>query len=73
MRYGKQYEYRCPSCRGVVVPPITPSLAALDLTDLGTRIGDRKKPLAPCRGSDSAERGAPRGGGDTDNRGAATM
>lgn len=46
VRYGKQYEYRCPSCRGVVVPPMTPSLAALDLSDLGTRIGDRDKPLA---------------------------
>ncbi|WP_404974819.1 DNA cytosine methyltransferase [[Kitasatospora] papulosa] len=39
--YGKQYEYRCPSCRRPVVPPMTPSLAALDLSDLGTRIGDR--------------------------------
>jgi site-specific DNA-cytosine methylase len=48
VRYGKQYEYRCPSCRGVVIPPMTPSLAALDLTDLGTRIGDRNKPLAPA-------------------------
>lgn len=48
VRYGKQYEYRCPSCRGVVIPPVTPSLAALDLTDLGTRIGDREKPLAPA-------------------------
>lgn len=46
VRYGKQYEYRCPACRGIVLPPATPSLAALDLTDLGTRIGDRKKPLA---------------------------
>jgi len=46
VRYGKQYSYRCPSCRGVVAPPMTPSLAALDLTDLGTRIGDRRKPLA---------------------------
>lgn len=45
VRYGKQYEYRCPSCRRPVVPPMTPSLAALDLSDLGTRIGDRKKPL----------------------------
>ena len=44
--WGKQYEYRCPSCRGIVIPPITPSLSALDLTDLGTRIGDRDKPLA---------------------------
>ncbi|MDQ0933774.1 DNA cytosine methyltransferase [Streptomyces turgidiscabies] len=39
--YGEQYEYRCPSCRSVVVPPMTPSITALDLTDLGTRIGDR--------------------------------
>jgi site-specific DNA-cytosine methylase len=46
VRYGKQYDYRCPSCRGPVIPPMTPSLAALDLTDLGTRIGDRKRPLA---------------------------
>ncbi|MFF9690445.1 DNA cytosine methyltransferase [Streptomyces sp. NPDC014623] len=41
VRYGKQYEYRCPSCRRPVVPPMTPSLAALDLADLGIRIGDR--------------------------------
>ena len=47
VRYGKQYEYRCPSCRAPVVPPMTPSLSALDLTDLGTRIGDREKPLKP--------------------------
>jgi DNA (cytosine-5)-methyltransferase 1 len=39
--YGKQYAYRCPSCRGPVIPPMTPSLSALDLTDLGTRIGDK--------------------------------
>lgn len=44
--YGVQYNYRCPSCRSEVIPPMTPSLAALDLTHLGTRIGDRKKPLA---------------------------
>lgn len=46
VRYGKQYDYRCPSCRGRVHPPATPSLAALDLSDLGTRIGDRKRQLA---------------------------
>jgi site-specific DNA-cytosine methylase len=46
VRYGKQYDYRCPSCRAPVTPPSTPSLAALDLSDLGTRIGDRDKPLA---------------------------
>lgn len=48
VRYGKQYNYRCPSCRHEVVPPMTPSLDALDLTNLGTRIGDREKPLAPA-------------------------
>ncbi|MEU6979548.1 DNA cytosine methyltransferase [Streptomyces sp. NPDC046371] len=41
VRYGKQYEYRCPSCRRPVVPPMTPSLAALDLSNLGVRIGDK--------------------------------
>ncbi|MEU8378850.1 DNA cytosine methyltransferase [Streptosporangium sp. NPDC048865] len=39
--YGKQYDYRCPSCRREVVPPMTPSLAALDLSNLGVRIGDK--------------------------------
>lgn len=46
VRYGHQYDYRCPSCRSEVVPPMTPSIGALDLTNLGTRIGDRAKPLA---------------------------
>jgi site-specific DNA-cytosine methylase len=44
--YGKQYNYRCPRCRREIVPQYTPSLDALDLTNLGTRIGDRKRPLA---------------------------
>ncbi|TCC35233.1 DNA cytosine methyltransferase [Kribbella sindirgiensis] len=39
--YGKQYEYGCPSCLRPVVPKFTPSLTALDLSDLGTRIGDK--------------------------------
>jgi DNA (cytosine-5)-methyltransferase 1 len=39
--YGKQYNYRCPSCRSEVIPPMTPSLHALDLSDLGVRIGDK--------------------------------
>jgi site-specific DNA-cytosine methylase len=46
VRYGQQYDYRCPSCRRPVIPPMTPSLAALDLSNLGTRIGDRTRPLA---------------------------
>ncbi len=31
VRYGKQYNYRCPSCYREVIPPFTPSLDALDL------------------------------------------
>ncbi|NWL26775.1 DNA cytosine methyltransferase [Paenarthrobacter ureafaciens] len=46
VRYGKQYNYRCPSCRNEVIPSFAPSLQTLDLSDLGTRIGDRKRPLA---------------------------
>lgn len=46
VRYGKQYCYRCPSCAAEIVPPSGYSLRSLDLTDLGTRIGDRAKPLA---------------------------
>lgn len=46
VRYRKQYIYCCPRCRSEVVPPFTPSLHALDLTDLGTRIADRARPLA---------------------------
>lgn len=46
VRYGKQYRYTCPSCRREVIPPMTPSLHALDLSNLGTKIGDRKRPLA---------------------------
>lgn len=48
VRYGKQYEYRCERCHRPIVPPMTPSLAALDLSTLGTRIGDRARPLAPA-------------------------
>jgi DNA (cytosine-5)-methyltransferase 1 len=43
VRYGVQYNYRCPRCRVEVIPPMTPSLKVLDLSNLGTRIGD--KPL----------------------------
>lgn len=46
VRYGKQYDYRCPSCRGPVIPPMSPSINALDLSNLGTRIGERRRPLA---------------------------
>jgi site-specific DNA-cytosine methylase len=39
--YGKQYIYTCPRCRREVIPPMAPSINALDLTNLGTRIGDK--------------------------------
>ncbi|MEU3455619.1 DNA cytosine methyltransferase [Micromonospora sp. NPDC006766] len=48
VNYGKQYNYRCPRCRSEVIPPMTPSINALDLSDLGPRIGDRPNPLAPA-------------------------
>lgn len=42
VRYGKQYNYRCPSCYTEVLPPHGISLDAIDLSDLGTRIGEMK-------------------------------
>lgn len=41
VNWGKQYIYTCPRCRREVVPPMTPSIEALDLTDLGPRIEDK--------------------------------
>ena len=38
VRYGKQYRYSCPRCRGEVVPTATPSIHAIDLTNLGTSL-----------------------------------
>jgi DNA (cytosine-5)-methyltransferase 1 len=38
--YGEQYNYRCPSCRTEVVPPSGYALRSLDLSNLGTRIGE---------------------------------
>jgi DNA (cytosine-5)-methyltransferase 1 len=55
VRYGKQYNYRCPTCLTEVTPPSGYSLRSMDLTDLGTRIGDRKRPLATAT-MDRAER-----------------
>jgi DNA (cytosine-5)-methyltransferase 1 len=47
-RYRSQYLYRCPNaaCRNAVVEPaVLPAAAAIDWGDLGTRIGDRAKPM----------------------------
>lgn len=49
MRYGQQYDYRCPrvTCRGAVVQPYAlPAAAAIDWAVEGVRIGDRTTPLA---------------------------
>lgn len=48
-KYGRQYVYVCPStsCGHAVAEPfVLPAASAIDWSDLGTRIGDRKKPLA---------------------------
>ncbi len=45
-KYGAQYLYVCPvGNHGAVEPYVAPATAAIDWTDLGERIGDRKRPL----------------------------
>ncbi|GAA0897934.1 DNA cytosine methyltransferase [Pseudonocardia zijingensis] len=48
-KYRQQYVYRCPrrECRHAVVEPyVLPAAAAIDWSNLGTRVGDRARPLA---------------------------
>lgn len=46
-KYRQQYVYVCPvPGHRAVEPYVMPALDALDLSDLGERIGDRKRPLA---------------------------
>lgn len=46
-KYRSQYVYACPiPGHPAIEPYVLPALDALDLTDLGTRIGDRARPLA---------------------------
>lgn len=48
-KYRSQYLYRCPNtkCRHAIVEPyVRPAAAAIDWSDLGQRIGDRRRPLA---------------------------
>ncbi|MCT2357048.1 DNA cytosine methyltransferase [Brevibacterium casei] len=48
-RYKSQYVFRCPhtSCRGrEVLPAWLPAASIIDWSNLGTRIGDRERPLA---------------------------
>lgn len=50
-RYRQQYAYRCPhaSCRNAIVEPaVLPAATAIDWGDLGTRIGDRSRPMKPA-------------------------
>lgn len=46
-KYRQQYVYCCPVCASVVEPYYFASLNCIDWTDIGQRIGDRKKPLSP--------------------------
>lgn len=48
-KYRSQYAYRCPNvaCRNTIVEPVVrPAADIIDWTNLGTRIGDRSRPLA---------------------------
>lgn len=46
-KYGQQYIYVCPEgAHGQVEPWTAPAISAIDLSDPGTRIGDRKRVLA---------------------------
>jgi DNA (cytosine-5)-methyltransferase 1 len=50
-KYRQQYAYRCPNtgCRHAIVEPfVRPAAVAIDWRDLGEKIGDRAKPLAPA-------------------------
>ncbi|MEU4166161.1 DNA cytosine methyltransferase [Streptomyces sp. NPDC026665] len=47
-KYRRDYSYRCPNTRcghAVVEPYVRPASDIINWQDLGTRIGDRKKPL----------------------------
>ncbi len=48
-KYRQQYDYRCPrvECRHAIVEPyVAPAASAIDWSDLGVRVGDRKRKLA---------------------------
>jgi DNA (cytosine-5)-methyltransferase 1 len=48
-KYRQQYDYRCPRTEclhGIVEPYVAPAAAAIDWSNPGTRIGDRKRKLA---------------------------
>ena len=45
-KYRQQYIYCCPQCAAVVEPYYYASFNCIDWSDIGNRIGDRKKPLS---------------------------
>jgi len=49
-KYRQQYDYACPEprCRTVVEPEVRTAAEVIDWSDLGGRIGDRTRPLAPA-------------------------
>jgi len=46
-KYKRQYVYVCEKCGKEVMPYYTPAYTAIDWSVIGTRIGDRDRPLAP--------------------------
>lgn len=46
-KYKQQYVYACPGCTSIVEPYYYAAMNVIDWTNIGTRIGDRKKPLSP--------------------------
>lgn len=44
-KYRRQYVYCCPACTAIIEPYYYAAFNCIDWTDLGERIGDRKKPL----------------------------
>lgn len=45
-KYGSQYIYRCPGCRAPVHPASWMAISAIDWSDLGPTLGERKRPVA---------------------------
>ncbi|MFZ4569724.1 MAG: DNA cytosine methyltransferase [Bacteroidales bacterium] len=45
-KFRKQYNYVCPVCASEVMPYFYAAFNCIDWSDIGTRIGDRAKPLA---------------------------
>ncbi|HEV2343450.1 MAG TPA: DNA cytosine methyltransferase [Actinocrinis sp.] len=45
-KYRQQYTYTCPRGHATVEPYVLPAASIIDWSDLGARIGDRRRPLA---------------------------